>query len=109
SLMGGPSSADAPTDGEHRMGTTIVGVCYAGGVVLAADSRTSTGTPPPPSDLLIRFGSPLDGLAVRFVSEMARRRPDSARRSRGETEGCSCCCRHVLCDASPDSVFFHLV
>uniref|UniRef100_A0A453QLA4 Proteasome subunit beta n=1 Tax=Aegilops tauschii subsp. strangulata TaxID=200361 RepID=A0A453QLA4_AEGTS len=43
SLMGGPSSADAPTDGEHRMGTTIVGVCYAGGVVLAADSRTSTG------------------------------------------------------------------
>ncbi|XP_044947345.1 proteasome subunit beta type-6-like [Hordeum vulgare subsp. vulgare] len=43
SLMGGPASADAPTDGEHRMGTTIVGVCYDGGVVLAADSRTSTG------------------------------------------------------------------
>ncbi|KAE8772869.1 Proteasome subunit beta type-6 [Hordeum vulgare] len=43
SLMGGPASADAPTDGEHRMDTTIVGVCYDGGVVLAADSRTSTG------------------------------------------------------------------
>lgn len=27
------------------MGTTIVGVCYEGGVVLGADSRTSTGTP----------------------------------------------------------------
>jgi len=25
------------------MGTTIVGVCYDGGIVLAADSRTSTG------------------------------------------------------------------
>ncbi|KAI4992112.1 hypothetical protein ZWY2020_041975 [Hordeum vulgare] len=43
SLMGGPASANAPTDGEHRMGTAIVGVCYDGGVVLAADSRTSTG------------------------------------------------------------------
>ncbi|KAE8781401.1 Proteasome subunit beta type-6 [Hordeum vulgare] len=43
SLMGGPASPDAPTDGQHRMGTTIVGVCYDGGVVLAADSRTSTG------------------------------------------------------------------
>jgi hypothetical protein len=35
---------EAPTSGEHRMGTTIVGVCYDGGVVLGADSRTSTGT-----------------------------------------------------------------
>jgi 20S proteasome alpha/beta subunit len=26
------------------MGTTIVGLCYDGGVVLGADSRTSTGT-----------------------------------------------------------------
>ncbi|KAE8794301.1 Proteasome subunit beta type-6 [Hordeum vulgare] len=43
SLMGGPASADAPTDGEHRTGTTIVGVCYDSGVVLAACSRTSTG------------------------------------------------------------------
>ncbi|KAE8786501.1 Proteasome subunit beta type-6 [Hordeum vulgare] len=41
--MGGPASANAPTDGEHRIGTAIVGVCYNGGVVLAADSRTSTG------------------------------------------------------------------
>ena len=40
----GSSSSDAPTTGEHRMGTTIVGVCYDGGVILAADSRTSTGT-----------------------------------------------------------------
>jgi len=41
----GSSSAagEAPTTGEHRMGTTIVGVCYEGGVVLGADSRTSTG------------------------------------------------------------------
>jgi 20S proteasome subunit beta 1 len=47
SLMGAPSAAagDNPTSGEHRMGTTIVGVCYDGGVVLAADSRTSTGMP----------------------------------------------------------------
>ncbi|KAL6861547.1 hypothetical protein ACP4OV_017247 [Aristida adscensionis] len=36
--------AEAPTSGEHRMGTTIVGLCYDGRVVLAADSRTSTGT-----------------------------------------------------------------
>ncbi|GJN34025.1 hypothetical protein PR202_gb22658 [Eleusine coracana subsp. coracana] len=35
---------EAPTSGEHRMGTTIVGVCYNGGVILGADSRTSTGT-----------------------------------------------------------------
>ncbi|GJM98823.1 hypothetical protein PR202_ga15864 [Eleusine coracana subsp. coracana] len=34
---------EAPTSGEHRMGTTIVGVCYNGGVILGADSRTSTG------------------------------------------------------------------
>lgn len=27
----------------HSMGTTIIGVTYNGGVVLAADSRTSTG------------------------------------------------------------------
>ncbi|CAN6281104.1 unnamed protein product [Urochloa humidicola] len=41
----GSSSAagEAPTTGEHQMGTTIVGVCYKGGVVLGADSRTSTG------------------------------------------------------------------
>ncbi|XP_047073092.1 proteasome subunit beta type-6-like [Lolium rigidum] len=43
SSLAGSSSSDAPTSGEHRMGTTIVGVCYDGGVVLAADSRTSTG------------------------------------------------------------------
>ena len=62
SLMGGPSSADAPTDGEHRMGTTIVGVCYDGGVVLAADSRTSTGThAPPPRSLDAPRGSSSSG------------------------------------------------
>lgn len=27
----------------HSMGTTIIGVTYDGGVVLGADSRTSTG------------------------------------------------------------------
>ncbi|OEL15393.1 Proteasome subunit beta type-6 [Dichanthelium oligosanthes] len=37
------AAGEAPTTGEHRMGTTIVGVCYDGGVVLGADSRTSTG------------------------------------------------------------------
>lgn len=30
-------------DGEHRMGTTIMAMSYAGGVVMGADSRTSTG------------------------------------------------------------------
>jgi 20S proteasome subunit beta 1 len=30
-------------DGVHSMGTTIIGVTYNGGVVLGADSRTSTG------------------------------------------------------------------
>lgn len=29
---------------EHMMGTTIMAVKYDGGVVLGADSRTSTGT-----------------------------------------------------------------
>jgi hypothetical protein len=38
------AAGEAPTTGEHRMGTTIVGVCYDGGVILGADSRTSTGT-----------------------------------------------------------------
>jgi 20S proteasome alpha/beta subunit len=28
----------------HSMGTTIIGVTFNGGVVLGADSRTSTGT-----------------------------------------------------------------
>ncbi|KAG6411595.1 hypothetical protein SASPL_129678 [Salvia splendens] len=30
----------------HSMGTTIIGVTYDGGVVLGADSRTSTDFPP---------------------------------------------------------------
>jgi 20S proteasome alpha/beta subunit len=38
------AAGEAPTTGEHRMGTTIVGVCYDGGVILGADSRTSTGS-----------------------------------------------------------------
>mmetsp|Transcript_11376 Transcript_11376/g.35960 ORF Transcript_11376/g.35960 Transcript_11376/m.35960 type:complete len:229 (-) Transcript_11376:41-727(-) len=29
---------------EHSMGTTIMAACYDGGVILCADSRTSTGT-----------------------------------------------------------------
>ncbi|GAA0152109.1 hypothetical protein Leryth_010398 [Lithospermum erythrorhizon] len=36
-----PTTGDM--NGEHSMGTTIIGVTYNGGVVLAADSRTSTG------------------------------------------------------------------
>nr|ACF79027.1 unknown [Zea mays] len=43
SHAGSSVAGEAPTTGEHRMGTTIVGVCYEGGVVLGADSRTSTG------------------------------------------------------------------
>ena len=35
--------ADSP-HGEHRMGTTIMAVSFAGGVVMGADSRTSTGS-----------------------------------------------------------------
>lgn len=31
-------------DGEHMMGTTILAVTYEGGVIMGADSRTSTGT-----------------------------------------------------------------
>lgn len=31
-------------EGEHRMGTTIMAMSYAGGVVMGADSRTSTGS-----------------------------------------------------------------
>ncbi|GFS44216.1 N-terminal nucleophile aminohydrolases (Ntn hydrolases) superfamily protein [Actinidia rufa] len=36
-----PSMADL--NSPHSMGTTIIGVTYNGGVVLGADSRTSTG------------------------------------------------------------------
>eukprot|EP00462_Mataza_sp_D1_P004891 CAMPEP_0175104454 /NCGR_PEP_ID=MMETSP0086_2-20121207/9749_1 /TAXON_ID=136419 /ORGANISM="Unknown Unknown, Strain D1" /LENGTH=245 /DNA_ID=CAMNT_0016379873 /DNA_START=37 /DNA_END=774 /DNA_ORIENTATION=+ len=45
-----PSSTDEPgsqqrgPDGEHMMGTTIMAVSFDGGVVMGADSRTSTGT-----------------------------------------------------------------
>jgi len=34
---------DLNLDAPHSMGTTIIGVTYNGGVVLGADSRTSTG------------------------------------------------------------------
>ena len=37
----------------HSMGTTIIGVTYNGGVVLGADSRTSTGST---STLLLTSG-----------------------------------------------------
>eukprot|EP00461_Guttulinopsis_vulgaris_P002247 UN02248 len=33
-----------PQDGEHMMGTTIMAVSFDGGVVMGADSRTSTGS-----------------------------------------------------------------
>jgi len=35
---------DDPTEGEHMMGTTIMAVAFDGGVVMGADSRTSTGS-----------------------------------------------------------------
>ena len=34
--------SDAPKD-EHMMGTTIMAVSYKDGVIMGADSRTSTG------------------------------------------------------------------
>ncbi|KAB5551999.1 hypothetical protein DKX38_009310 [Salix brachista] len=37
------SQKDCEINGPHSMGTTIIGVTYNGGVVLGADSRTSTG------------------------------------------------------------------
>jgi len=42
SALAGAGSNPATT-GEHMMGTTIMAVSFDGGVVLAADSRTSTG------------------------------------------------------------------
>uniref|UniRef100_A0A0A9YU69 Proteasome subunit beta type-6 n=1 Tax=Lygus hesperus TaxID=30085 RepID=A0A0A9YU69_LYGHE len=38
------STSHTNVQGEHMMGTTIMAVTYDGGVVLGADSRTSTGT-----------------------------------------------------------------
>ncbi|KAI3703610.1 hypothetical protein L1987_73800 [Smallanthus sonchifolius] len=35
--------ATADVNAPHSMGTTIIGVTYNGGVILGADSRTSTG------------------------------------------------------------------
>lgn len=37
--MDAPDASEAP-----QTGTTIVAVCYAGGVVLGADTRVTTGT-----------------------------------------------------------------
>lgn len=34
---------DMDLNAPHSMGTTIIGVTYNGGVILGADSRTSTG------------------------------------------------------------------
>jgi len=39
-----PGIDSSPTDGEHMMGTSIIAVEYEGGVVIGADSRTSTGS-----------------------------------------------------------------
>ncbi len=38
------ASATRNRENEHRMGTSIMAVTYAGGVVMGADSRTSTGS-----------------------------------------------------------------
>ena len=86
------AAGEAPTTGEHRMGTTIVGVCYDGGVILGADSRTSTGT---------GFDrSPLDLSAPREILPPVR--VDMARRGSrfsldrqeltDEVAGCDTCC-----------------
>jgi hypothetical protein len=55
------AAGEAPTTGEHRMGTTIIGVCYEGGVILGADSRTSTGTASGPSLSAYAAGDPTAG------------------------------------------------
>jgi len=39
-----PQLMDGSKKGGHDLGTTIIAVSYEGGVILAADSRTSTGT-----------------------------------------------------------------
>ena len=45
SPMSSPSiSSDSSSTGEHMMGTSIMAVSFDGGVVMGADSRTSTGT-----------------------------------------------------------------
>ena len=41
--MSHSSMDDMNLNAPHSMGTTIIGVTYDGGVVLGADSRTSTG------------------------------------------------------------------
>jgi hypothetical protein len=61
SHAGSSVAGEAPTTGEHRMGTTIVGVCYEGGVVLGADSRTSTGTPFRSYRSMYAAGDPIAG------------------------------------------------
>lgn len=38
-----PMTGDVRADGEHSMGTTIMAVSFDGGVVMGADSRTTTG------------------------------------------------------------------
>lgn len=38
------ANAFGDADGEHMMGTTIMAVTFEGGVILGADSRTSTGS-----------------------------------------------------------------
>lgn len=43
-FMAEPAVADPQMDAPVSLGTTIMAVSFAGGVVLAADSRTSTGT-----------------------------------------------------------------
>lgn len=42
--LGAQVNLGRSTEGEHRMGTTIMAMSYAGGVVMGADSRTSTGS-----------------------------------------------------------------
>ncbi|XP_073357000.1 uncharacterized protein [Aegilops tauschii subsp. strangulata] len=68
SLMGS-SSADARTDGEHRMGITIMGVCYDGGV-LAADTQDQHREVP-----RLRFGYDQNWRRARCIGEHHPRVP----------------------------------
>lgn len=43
-FMQGSKGYNDSRDGEHMMGTTIMAVSFDGGVILGADSRTSTGS-----------------------------------------------------------------
>jgi len=72
--------APKESTGEHMMGTSIMAVCYDGGVVMGADSRTSTGsyvanrvsdklTPVHDSIYCCRSGSAADTQAISDITK----------------------------------------